>query len=206
MSDKTKNRSNFKIISIDKITKPELKQKDIIIESDDDLNSSQKAIDTSESPETDSKFEAQCELLIDKLTVTYKQQREEIRRLIKLHRSEMKHMRKSGKSSVKKDPTGFTKEEVVPDKLAEFLSLPKGSLSSRTLLTKQVYNEIKKRKLYYQNDGRVLRADADIMKLFNLSDSVNQSTDPKDKHGFNFYNLQKHIAKCYNDENNVKVK
>ena len=47
-----------------------------------------------------------------------------------------------------------------------------------------------------------LTTDDEIRKIFNLSKDVNKSKDATDKNGFNFFNIQKHIAKCYHNEKN----
>lgn len=145
---------------------------------------------------SESEFIKKCETLINELTKTYKEQRNKIKNLMKLHKSELKNSKRRNKDR-KKPETGFTKSEIVPDNLAKFIGIDKGTEMPRTALTKLVYNEIKNRKLYYEKDRRVLRADEELKKIFKLPDSVNMSINPKDELGFNFFNLQKYIAKCY---------
>lgn len=180
------------------------RNKNIVVEIDSDTESlnKQDVSETDKQTEDDSKFIKQCEELIDTITQNYKQQRDEIRKLMKLHKTEIKRIKKTKRFNKDRDDSGFTKATAIPDKLAEFIKEPTGTEMSRTLLTKKIYNEIKKRNLLYENDGRVFRADAEFKKLFDLPDSVNTSTNPKDKLGFNFYNLQKYIAKCYDEQNN----
>lgn len=149
-------------------------------------------------------FEQQCDIILKKLTDNYREQREEIRNLIKLHNKEMKTIAKTKNkrnNQHKKDKSGFTKPSVVPDKLANFVSIKKGTVMSRTELTGLICNEFKKRNLYYEKDKRVILPDDEVKKLFNLPDNADQSTDPKDANGLNFYNLQKYIAECYNEYN-----
>ena len=90
--------------------------------------------------------------------------------------------------------TGFVKELDLPKELAELINVPEGTKISMPTYTKKFYEMLKKNNLFYENDGRVLRANDQIKKVFNLPDSVNNSIDYKDKNGFNFYTLQKHIA------------
>ncbi len=101
-------------------------------------------------------------------------------------------MRKRKTSQVK--PTGFVKELELPKELADLIGADVGTRLSMPSYTKKFYEMLKQNKLFYEKDGRVLRANAEIKRVFNLPDSVNESTDYKDKNGFNFYTLQKHIA------------
>lgn len=102
-----------------------------------------------------------------------------------------------------KKNTGFNKPIQVPDELADYIGLEKGTKLPRTKVTSKLYHKLIKEKKYYIKDKRVLRADQKIKTLFNLSDSVNTSTNPKDKNGFNFYNLQTCIASYYKKHNNT---
>jgi chromatin remodeling complex protein RSC6 len=62
-------------------------------------------------------------------------------------------------------------------------------------ITKQVWKQMKERGLTYENDKRVFRTNAEVSKLFNVPESVNNSTTYNDlENGFNFCNLQKYIA------------
>jgi hypothetical protein len=100
--------------------------------------------------------------------------------------------RKRKTSQVK--PTGFVKELELPKELADLIGVEVGTRLSMPSYTKKFYEMLKQNKLFYEKDGRVLRANAEIKRVFNLPDSVNESVDYKDKNGFNFYNLQNHIA------------
>jgi len=167
----------------------------LTLENSDDESSCHSDSDTSE-------FIKQCDVLLIKINKNYKEQKSEIKNLIKLHKKELKTARRYKKGKQNRDKTGFTKPTIVPDKLSSLIGLERGTIMSRTELTKLIYHELHKRDLYYKNDKRVLRADNEIRKIFNLPESVNQSVDPKDKNGFNFYNLQKYIARCYLDTDN----
>ena len=149
----------------------------------------------------DSQFIKACEVLLNKITQNYREQRDEIRELMKLHKKELRANKKNNKYKKNKDKSGFTKPTPVPDKLAEFLKLEKGCLMSRPQVTALLYDEFKRRNLYYKKDERVIIPDNDVKKLFNLPKDADKSTDAKDKNGLNFYNLQKYIAQCYNDYN-----
>jgi chromatin remodeling complex protein RSC6 len=175
------------------------KKNKLVDTSDDESLSSHDTKSNQTKTESDTEFVKECEILLDKITKSYKEQRNEIRHLIKLHKKEMKLAKKTKKHIGRREKTGFTKPSPIPDKLAEFIHVERGTEMSRTDLTKRIYYELHHRNLYYKNDKRVLRADNDIKKIFNLPENVNQSTNPNDKNGFNFYNLQTYIAKCYNE-------
>jgi len=130
------------------------------------------------------------------LAENYRAERNFFRTMKKIYKQEIKAAKKNIRKRRDRN-YGFATPEKVPDNIAKFINVPNGTLLPRTQVTKAIYNIIKKRKLRYKKDGRVLRADSEIKKLFNLSDEVNNVTDPKDKNGFTFYNIQSHIAKCY---------
>ena len=160
-------------------------------------------IELSDKDSTDtneSEFDKKCNAVLEQLANSYKQSRELVRNLMKVHKQEMKLLKKGYKKKKEPIETGFTKPETVPLVLAKLVGLPKDSVMPRTELTKKVYKVFKDRNLFYEKDKRVLRVDKELKKIFNLTDDVNKSIDPKDKNGINFYNFQKYIAKCYNDE------
>lgn len=108
------------------------------------------------------------------------------------------------KKGDKKRITGFMKPKSIPSKLEEYLDLKKGTKMTRNEIVKMMYKRIQDSSLIYDKDGRVFRANNELMKLFNLNKTVNDSVDPKDKDGFNFYNFQKHIANLYKEEDEKK--
>lgn len=108
------------------------------------------------------------------------------------------------KKGDKKRITGFMKPKPIPSKLEEYLELKKGTKLTRNEIVKMMYKRIQDNSLIYDKDGRVFRANGELMKLFNLDKTVNDSVDPKDKDGFNFYNFQRHIAKLYKEEEDTK--
>jgi|694.fasta_scaffold127982_2 hypothetical protein len=184
----------------------DMKDSHIIVDenSDDEMFSSDNTDNSvkQENKDYKSDFEKQCELLIEKITNNYREQRDEIRNLIKLHKRDMKALGKNKSNKNPKDKTGFTKPSVVPDKLADFVGIKKGTELPRTELTGLIFQEFKKRGLYHKKDKRIIVPDNDVKKLFNLPKDADKSTNPKDINGLNFFNLQKYIAKCYNEFNN----
>lgn len=188
-----------------KTGKVDKKVKRIVVDNSDDEsisesdNNKEKVMVNSE--ESESEFTKQCDVILEKLTKNYKEQRDEIRNLIKLHKKELRSIKKQKRTRISKDKTGFTKPGVIPDKLAEFVGLNKGTEMSRTKLTKLICQEFENRNLYHKKDRRIIVPDDEVKTLFNLPKDADKSNDPKDKNGLNFYNLQKYIAECYNEFN-----
>lgn len=145
-----------------------------------------------------------------KLKQEFRENREKLKVMKKVCVQEMKVAEKTNRKKIRvsKD-MGFAKVDNVPDSLIEFLSLPIKSKMPRTHVTKLIHNEFKQRGLRYEKDERILRADKEVRKLFNLKESVNNSTDAKDKSGLNMFNLQTYIALCYKKQkeidNNPKI-
>jgi len=170
---------------------------DISEEHNNDKNN--KIINLNNGTNETSEFIEQCDILLEKITKNYKEQRDDIKKLIKLHKKEIRSIKKNKRNKLSKDKTGFTKASVVPDKLAEFLRINKGTEMSRTEVTSLLCKEFNSRNLYHKQDRRIIIPDDDVKKLFNLSKDSDKSNNPKDKNGLNFFNLQTHIARCYNE-------
>jgi hypothetical protein len=148
-------------------------------------------------------FLQMCDNLIDKLTDEYKRNKDDIQKLKKQYLLDIKAAKsKKNINLVKKAESGITMAQKVPLPLCKLLGLETDTTISRIELTKKIYALLEDRELYYKNDKRVFRADNDFMVAFSLTESVNESVDPKDKNGFNFYTLQSYIKKCYQDEKN----
>jgi hypothetical protein len=144
---------------------------------------------------TDNHSNDQAMKNIDGIIMSLKRQIKQLRLLKKRYR---KDVYIAAKIKKKRDiKTGFAKSSLVPDKIADFLNIPKGTSMSRPVVTKYIYRELKNRGLYYENDKRVLRVDDDVCEMFNLPKNVNHITDPKDPNGFNLFNFQKKVASCY---------
>lgn len=90
-------------------------------------------------------------------------------------------------------PTGFAKPALVPDKLANFIGVPSGTMLSGPQITKKVWDQLKERKLMLE-DKRVFRTNDEVSEVFGVSESVNNYTNHNDKEGFNFCNLQRYIS------------
>ena len=121
-----------------------------------------------------------------------------IKKLELLYKKDIKQA--SNKKKIRKNnKTGFTKINTIPLKLSKLLNIDSNTKLSRIDLTKKIWEYIKKNNLYYEKDHRVLRADKKLLEIFNLDESVNSITNPKDKNGFTFYTIQSLISKCFNE-------
>jgi hypothetical protein len=104
-------------------------------------------------------------------------------------------MRPKNKRRNADDPTGFIKQIALSKELAELIGEQEKTMMSMPEYTKKFFKMMKEQKLLYEGDGRVFRANDRIKKVFSLPDKVNESTNYRDKEGFNLYNLQTYISK-----------
>ena len=103
--------------------------------------------------------------------------------------------------------TGFNKKIILPEKLCNLINVPKNTEMSIPEISKEIYGELKKRNLQYQEDKRIFRADKEFLEVFNLPESVNKSKAYPDKNGFNIGTMQFYIANILkNNEKKIKVK
>lgn len=152
-------------------------------------------VDDSDDSSEGGEFEKLCNDMLKSLKEDYEHKKGQIHALIKLHKKER---------PAKRVNTGFTVLKPVPEKLEKLLGYPANSKFSRSRVVKDIHNELKKRDLILNSNGRVYRADTDFRKTFGLPKSVNESTDEHDENGFNFFNLQKHVKLCYDNDVNVQ--
>jgi hypothetical protein len=92
----------------------------------------------------------------------------------------------------------------LPNNLAKLIGVEPKTSMDRPTFTKKLYEILDERGLKYEGNKKVLRADKEIMEIFNLPKSVNESTNPNDKNGFNFSTLQTYIAQIWNTAEKVK--
>lgn len=183
-----------------------INEDDLITSSDEIIMDSSKILkNIKSSGSEEDEFTEYCNEALVTLKANYIQEKNHIKQMMKLHKQSLKTNKKNKYEKKSTTKTGFTKSEPVPDSLAKLVGVTPGTTMSRTDVTKKVYDAIKDRKLYYEKDKRVLRTDEEIQQIFDLPDSVNQSINPKDKEGFNFFNIQKHISQVYQKDKNKKI-
>ena len=115
---------------------------------------------------------------VSRMKVVYRQ----LERLIaKQQKSNMKALIKKSKRLHK--PSGFNKPSLISDEMASFIGREKGTYISRIEAAKYLTNYIRDNNLKDAVNGRIIRADAKLSKLL-------QITEADDVH---FFNLQKYM-------------
>ena len=132
--------------------------------------------------------------------------RYETRRLQNAYEHDLQRVQKSKrKRAGNVEPTGFVKESLLPNDLADLIGVAHGTKLSTPELTKRFYRVLNERNLYHSKDHRIFLPDAQMRSVFELSEDVNKSSSHNDENGFNFTTLQKHIARCLRRVNNGDV-
>ena len=135
---------------------------------------------------------------LNEQTDTIKHLRAEIKKLETSYNTDIMKAFKTKTKYIKKNasvPTGFVKPTVLPDGMAKIIHVETGTVMSMPDYTRKFYEELKTRKLLHDKDKRIFRADDEIMTVFKLPASVNESVNYRDKNGFNFSTLQGIISK-----------
>ena len=89
--------------------------------------------------------------------------------------------------SATRAPSGFVKPTLISDQLADFLAKPKGSLSARTEVARDINAYIRSNKLQDPENGRKINPDAKLKKLLAL-----KLTDE-----LTYFNLQRFLSKHF---------
>lgn len=100
-----------------------------------------------------------------------------------------------------RSPTGFGKAGTIPEGLRTLLKLDETTEMTRPEVTKQLYAYLDSHKLRDNDDKRIIRVNAELVKAFGLTSeqakSINECKDIKGSKGLNFYNIQKFVAAMY---------
>jgi upstream activation factor subunit UAF30 len=91
------------------------------------------------------------------------------------------------KSANRAKNNGFNREQVISDKLREFLGLEEGKLVSRSLVTRAINTYVKENGLKHPDNGRVLVLDQKLRDLLSPPADVQVT----------FLNLQKYLGPHY---------
>lgn len=91
---------------------------------------------------------------------------------------------KKKKMSSNRKPSGFVKPTLITKELADFLNLPHKSEVARTEVTREINKYIRANKLQDADNGRIIKADAALVKLLKV-----QKTDE-----LTYFNLQKFMS------------
>ena len=123
-------------------------------------------------------------------------------KLYSAYKHDIKHaLKNNSNKKTKKKKTGFQILRDIPNDIADFIGVEHGTKMSRTKLSSEIQSTLKERKLYYEKDKRIYRADKEVLKLFNLSKDVNKITDAKDKKALTIFTIQKYLKDKINKEN-----
>jgi len=131
-------------------------------------------VTNTESPEWT--FASLLERIISRekqLTQMFREQRADVKQLLRSHNREVKSARKNRKSNNanrgSKQPSGFNRPQPVPK---EFTVSPwncdPDEQLPRTVLTKKVYDYVKLNNLQQDSDKRIIHPDSTVRKLFHL--------------------------------------
>lgn len=102
-------------------------------------------------------------------------------------------------------PTGFVKKVALRKELADLINVEENTMMAIPEYTRRFCAMMKENNLRYEKDGRIFRPNERIRKVFNLPESVNESTNHRDENGFNLYNLQKYISNVNKQRNQPQL-
>ena len=81
---------------------------------------------------------------------------------------------------------------------------------TRPDVTKKLYEYIDTNKLRSEEDKRIIRVNDGLSSAFKLTKeqvkTINASKSEKDANGLNFYNIQKYVAKLYQETDETAAK
>ena len=107
---------------------------------------------------------------------------------------------KKSSNSGKKRATGFGDKTPLPPEFAKLFNMTEETVP-RTDISKHLHKYLDDNGLKDKKDRRIHRVNPAIQETFQLSDSqvkyMNNVDTPKDKEGFNFYNVQNFIKTVY---------
>jgi chromatin remodeling complex protein RSC6 len=128
--------------------------------------------------------------------------RSNLKKHYKLTSKQLQKMNKGKRQNTNpRTPTGFGKPCFVPSSLRTLLMLKEDECVTRPTVTQKLYSYIKENLLFDKDDKRLLRVNDNLSNALQLSaqevKSINTSMSIKDKQGFNFYNIQRYVARLY---------
>jgi chromatin remodeling complex protein RSC6 len=102
-------------------------------------------------------------------------------------------LKQKSRSSQKKNrapraPSGFAKQTIVSDEMYDFLGVERGTMISRTDVTRKINEYIKSKNLQDPQDKRIILPDASLQKIL--------ASTPEDK--LTYFNLQTFLSKHFN--------
>jgi len=152
----------------------------------------------------DKSFLSQYSEMMDILNKRHKEDTLLKKSVKKLCERAMKYMNKpvkrKNKSKSPRMPTGFGKNMAVPVEFKKLFDIQENEIP-RTSISRLLHDYLKNNNLKDVNDKRVHRVNDALAETFGFTKEqvkyMNDSTDSKDKNGFNFYNVQNYIKAIY---------
>lgn len=154
--------------------------------------------------EGDKSFVAQYVELMEILNKRHKEDtllKKSVKRLCERALKQMnKPTKRKNKSRVPRVPTGFGKQMAIPVEFKKLFDIKEDEIP-RTSISRLLHDYLKNNNLKDVNDKRVHRVNDALAETFGFTPEqvkyMNESTDSKDKNGFNFYNVQNYIKAIY---------
>lgn len=144
------------------------------------------------------------EQIIDKtyqdLQKMLKQVRDLKNKIPRLKNIQQKLINKQDKKDKKKKLSGFYGVQTISGDLAELINVPPNTPINRVQLVSKLIKIMKDKKLYYEENKQVFRADDKIKKVLNLPDDVNQQTDPRHPNSLSIYTIHSYVAVCLKNQ------
>ena len=136
-------------------------------------------------------FEVKMQAIQDALKENYQQQKklmDELKKLLQLHKHEIKNISKQNKGNAGKY-SGFNKPERVPESIRDLLGLD-DIMMSRTEVTRSLYKYFTDNNMYNSSTKKEIIPNRAVRKVFGMKrDDI-----------ITFYNLQTWLKKVYNED------
>ena len=154
--------------------------------------------------ESDKSFVSQYTDLMDILNKRHKEDTLLKKSVKKLCERALKQMnrptKRKNKSKSPRLPTGFGKQMAVPLEFKKLFNIQENEIP-RTSISRLLHDYLKNNNLKDVSDKRVHRVNDALAETFGFTTEqvkyMNDSTNSKDKNGFNFYNVQNYIKAIY---------
>lgn len=158
-------------------------------------------------------FETQYSELFSELTKTQEHLsllKNNLKRFYKSTERQLTKLSRNKRNTNKnRSPTGFGKVKPVPLTLKTLLNLEDNVEMTRPAVTKKLYEYIDANNLRSAEDKRIIKVNDNLTKAFKLTKeqvkNINASKTVKDDNGLNFYNIQKYVAKLYQETDTKTV-
>ena len=162
--------------------------------------------------EGDKSFVSQYNELMEILNRRHKEDtllKKSVKRLCERALKQMnKPAKRKNKSKVPRMPTGFGKQMAVPAEFKKLFDIKENEIP-RTSISRLLHDYLKNNNLKDTKDKRVHRVNDALAETFGFTPAqvkyMNESSDSKDKNGFNFYNVQNYIKAIYDKMPEVKT-